>query len=369
MASMRVAFFIPSPSRGAFAASFAGLAWALRAQGVRDVKVLYYLGEIDPRGCHFPGNVEFVRLRGGRGLWAIRDLRRYVNSFRPDFVISAPVFVNLLAIVASLFSRWRRSGGRLIITHHHPIQLAHENCKKDNKYLVKLLYRLASGSFGVSPESVADACREACLDARKVPCIPNIVAPVSLSDAEQTHPWLDEKDRFTFVSASRLVKLKNIELLLDAFADLVKEADARLLVCGDGPERERLQSLIRTLGLEGRALLCGYVPNPRLFMKRADAFVLASNEEGFGQVLTEAMSVGCPVIATRAQGGGTEYVLEDGAHGLLVPCGDREQLRRAMRRMMEERVRAEYAEKALRRAQAFLPEQVGRDLVEFLVAC
>ena len=367
--SLRVALFTTIVSRGAFGAAFAGMSWALRTQGVLNVDVLYYKGDLEVARTLFPESVQFVKLSGGRGLWAVADLRRYLDRARPDFLISAPVFVNLLAIVTSLVSRWRWSGGRLIITHHHPIELAHRNNKKDNKWLAKALYRFASGSFGVSPGAVDDACRETYLDPARVPCIPNILGPRELSEHGSSHPWLDHKRGFVFVSVSRLVKLKNIDLLIRSFCEVSRQRDAQLLICGEGPEREHLQGLIDAVGANGRIALCGYVPNVRLFMKKADAFVLASNEEGFGQVFTEAMSMGCPIIATRSLGGGAEYVLEGGRCGLLVPCEDPQALAEAMLRMMEDGVRKEYSARARERARAFTPEQVGRDLLAFLASC
>jgi glycosyltransferase involved in cell wall biosynthesis len=366
---MRIALFTTIISRGAFAAAFAGMSWALRANGIRDVDIVYYKGDLAEPRAGFPDNVRFVKLAGGRGLRAMGPLRRYLDRTRPDFLISAPVFVNLLAIVSSLGSRWRRRGGRLIITHHHPIELAHQNCKKDNKWLAKGLYRFASGSFGVSPGAVSDACHEVGLDPAHVPCIPNILSPADVDPHAPTHPWLDHKEHPVFISVSRLVKLKNIDLLLECFTDVAKQSDARLLICGDGPERAHLQRLIEALALGDRVMLCGYVPNSRLFMMKADAFVLASNEEGFGQVLTEAMSVGCPVISTRSLGGGAEYVLDGGRYGVLVPCGDRSRLVDAMLSMLDAETRRSYAARSLERVQDFLPARVGSDLIAFLQRC
>ena len=78
-----------------------------------------------------------------------------------------------------------------------------------------------------------------------------------------------------------------------------------------------------------------------------DAFVLSSDEEGFAQVLTEAMSTGCPVITTDALGGGPRFVTDDGKYGLLVPRGNRAELAGAMERMLQPDVRARYSQLGL----------------------
>jgi glycosyltransferase involved in cell wall biosynthesis len=94
--------------------------------------------------------------------------------------------------------------------------------------------------------------------------------------------------------------------------------------------------------------------------------VLASNEEGFGQVLVEAMSVGLPVISTDATGGGPRFVLDGGRYGVLVPKGDAEALAAAMISMTDASARAKYAALGRERARDFSPSAVGASLVEFI---
>ncbi len=362
----KVALFSNIVSRGAFAAVFSGLSWALMVNGVVNIDVLYYNGHIDRMSHQFPEGVNFIQLKGGRGLRIMGELRRYLDRANPDFLISGPIYVNLIAILVFLCSRWRRRGGRLIITHHHPIDLSHRNSWKDNKWLVRLLYPFASASFGVSPGSVEDALRHAHLDPHKITCIPNVVVPQEPNMAEKTHPWLDEKSGFVFVSVSRLVKLKKVDLLIRAFRSVRNKMDCRLVIAGEGPERENLAKLIRSMSMSDCVALCGFVQMPRLFMQKADAFVLASNEEGFGQVVVEAMSAGCPVICTNALGGGVEFILNSGEYGMLVSREDEKELAQAMERMTDESIRRQYRDKALRRVQDFYPERVGRRLLQFL---
>ena len=67
---------------------------------------------------------------------------------------------------------------------------------------------------------------------------------------------------------------------------------------------------------------------------------IPSDEDGFAQVLTEAMSVGCPVVTADSMGGGPRFVTEDGKYGLLVPRGDPAKLAEAMAEMLQPHVRA-----------------------------
>ena len=136
---------------------------------------------------------------------------------------------------------------------------------------------------------------------------------------------------------------KRLDLLIDAFAQVRQHHEARLLIVGEGPGRVDAAEQIRRLGIDADAEAVGWVDDPLLFAAYAWAFVLPSDEEGFAQVLTEAMSVGCPVITTDAQGGGPRFVTENGKYGLLISRGDREQLADAMIRLLKPDLRAHYS--------------------------
>jgi glycosyltransferase involved in cell wall biosynthesis len=159
---------------------------------------------------------------------------------------------------------------------------------------------------------------------------------------------------------------KRLDLLIDAFAAVRHGHDARLLIVGEGPRRALADEQIRRLGLGADAETLGWVDDPLQFAARAWAFVLPSDEEGFAQVLTEAMSVGCPVITTDAHGGGPRFVTGDGKYGLLVPRGDAGKLADAMVRMLKPDVREEYSQLGQRRIDALSPAASASALAGFL---
>lgn len=364
---MKVAFFSNSMHRGSFSAVFSGLAHGLVENGVTSIEAVTLEGDIEAAENPFPPQVSQCQLRARGSAAAIWPLKGYLEHSQPDVLISGPILPNLAATSAKLLARrWR---GVLILSHHHPIRLARSQTWKNNELLVRFLYRFADGSFGVNPVARQEAIEVARLDPNRVACIPN-ARPPALAAAGNTplHPWLanDRPRSPVFVTASRLEPVKNIALLIDAFAEMADEADAKLLILGGGTQRDELQAHIEEAGLQSRASLLGRVPSLRLYLREADAFVLASNEEGFGQVLSEAMGEGLPVISTDAAGGGPRFVLNDGAAGILVPCGDRSALASAMAAMADPALRQHYATLALERAERFSPGQVGRELLAFL---
>ena len=107
-----------------------------------------------------------------------------------------------------------------------------------------------------------------------------------------------------------------MSLLVDAFALLPETMDARLFILGEGEERPLILERARQQGVAGRVRLCGFQRNPWRYLSKADAFVLTSRYEGFGNVLIEAMACGTPVIATSSPG--TQQIVRDDVNGLLV---------------------------------------------------
>ncbi len=192
---------------------------------------------------------------------------------------------------------------------------------------------------------------------------------------------LREPERFVFdpafvhvVSAGRLIPLKRFDVLIRAFAELRgKRGDARLVIVGEGPERERLESLAGELGVRESVFLPGQVKNPFAFFGRADVFALSSETEGFPNVLTEAMAAGCPCVSSDCESGPREILApgtdiarhlgpgapyEKAPYGILTPVGDERTLSLALEDILaDEGLRKGYAVSGLERVKAFaLPE-------------
>jgi glycosyltransferase involved in cell wall biosynthesis len=150
----------------------------------------------------------------------------------------------------------------------------------------------------------------------------------------EPHPWLDDPDTRVVAALSRLVPVKNYGLLLEAFALADALAGtAKLVIIGDGPEREPLRAQAHSLGLVDRVDFVGARDNPMPLLKKADLFVHSSDREGFGLVIVEALAAGVPVVATDCRSGPSD-ILAGGAYGDLVPVGDAVSLAAAIDRAL-----------------------------------
>lgn len=124
------------------------------------------------------------------------------------------------------------------------------------------------------------------------------------------------------LSLSELRERKNIDMLLKAWSKVEARTEgARLTVAGDGPERERLESLANELDLDTVSFE-GWVEEERKheLLRAASVFALPTRYEGFGLANLEAMASGCAVVSTDTWG--VRDYIEDGTNGCLIPVGD-----------------------------------------------
>lgn len=167
-----------------------------------------------------------------------------------------------------------------------------------------------------------------------VDLIPLGISAAPPTDADRRTVGLPE-DAFCAVTVGRLVPRKGIDGLLRVLAR-PDCASVHLVIVGDGPERETLGTLAKSLGVDGRVWFTGYVEETRKWeiLRCSNLYVSATLHEGFGLVYVEAMMAGLPVV-TYDHGGHTDF-LRDGATGRLVPAGDEEELAAAIARFVRE---------------------------------
>jgi glycosyltransferase involved in cell wall biosynthesis len=148
-------------------------------------------------------------------------------------------------------------------------------------------------------------------------------------DKEALKIAMNMKGRAVLLFVGRLVPIKAIPVLLNAFGKTVKAAtNAHLIILGDGDEREKLESLTRQLGIQPCVTFAGDVENVVPYLRAADIFVLPSLGEGLSNSLLEAMSSGLACVATKITG--SMDALANGDCGLLVEPGNADQLANAL---------------------------------------
>jgi glycosyltransferase involved in cell wall biosynthesis len=270
-------------------------------------------------------DVRVIAFNSRRTANDLLPIARYLRQERPDALLANLHHNNVIAMMAKAISM---SKTRVYICQHSI--LSQEVAQSQYRIIPKLYHYmepLAAGIVAVSDGTADDFATMCRIRRNRVTTIYNPVITSDFSTKMQQsidHPWLDCKP--LFVAAGRLAPEKDYPTLLHAFARL--HHSARLLILGDGPEKPKLESLVRELAIADRVCFVGFVANPLPYMRSATTFVLCSVYEGFGNAIVEALGCGTPVISTDCPG--PAEILAGGRYGTLVPIGDRRALADAM---------------------------------------
>lgn len=289
--------------------------------------------------------------------WAVVALRRVLAAFQPDVVHVKMFLTQLSPLILPLFTR---VPALLHVVWYRPI------CPLGTKLL-------PDGSSCCSPPGVI-CYRTGCLPLRNwvplmfqmklwrrwrgvfdlvvansesvkrrlvsegiepVEVVSNGVSPCESRSLLPPEP--------TVAFAGRLVREKGVDILLRAFAKVVQKIpQARLVICGDGPERGSIEKVAAELSLTPHISMLGFRSNEevqQVFRKAWAVAVPSIWEEPFGQVAIEAMMNGVAVVASSS--GGLSGIVRDGQTGFLVPPGDANGLAAALLQLLGDRGLAE----------------------------
>lgn len=162
----------------------------------------------------------------------------------------------------------------------------------------------------------------------------------------------------------RLIPLKGIDKLIEITKEL---NDTKLLIIGDGPEKENLRQLVKSINIEDRVIFKGEIPRNKmpLYLKASDIFILNSEAEGSPQVILEAMSVGVPIIATKV--GGIPEIIENEKDSLLIEPDNLLQLKTTILRLLEnQQLRISIIESAKEKVKSFSFDRMVNEILELL---
>jgi glycosyltransferase involved in cell wall biosynthesis len=308
---------------------------ALRDRGV-DVS---FVGLDDPAGAPEPFyaelDVPFVRLPSPRDLDPVLAVRlaRTLRSLRPGLVHTHLVHADVYGAFAP--------GVRIVSTKHNPDPFRAGSFR----HVERVLARRASRVIAISEAVRRFSVEQVGLPADKIDVVHYGLD--ELPSAWGDNPALELRDPL-LLAVCRLAPQKGLETAVRALADL---PEASLLVLGEGPEREALETLAGSLGVRDRLLLPGRVGDVAALYRRAAVVVHPARWEGFGLAMLEAMLAGKPVVAARA--GSAPELVADGETGLLVPVDDADSLATAVGSLLTDPARAEAMGRAgLERARA-----------------
>jgi len=245
-------------------------------------------------------------------------IARLLRSMRPDVVHTHQIGTLFYTGPAA---RW--CGVRAIVHTEHGQEYAH---RRRTRWLGRLAARAAMRFFCVSDDTARHVIEHRIVPRRKVRVIHNGIDIDRFAEAARQRDIVRRELQIPAAApvvgtVGRLAEVKRQDLLIHALAELRRSVpDARLLLVGDGPNRQQLTALAAGLGLNDAVCFAGYRADRERLLAAMDVFALSSDSEGTPLALLEAWAAGLPVVATAV--GGLPELIDHGSTGLLVPRGD-----------------------------------------------
>jgi len=333
----RLAIFLPGLYDGGAERTLLNLAEGIALKGF-PVDLVLARAE-GPYMAEVPDSLRVIDLKAPRVMMCLPALVRYLREEHPTALLST-LYANIIAV----WARWLAGIPQRVVLNEQNTLTSVSNGENDFRWklyprLAKWFYPWADSVTAVSKGVADDLIQAAKLSTDQVHVIFNPIVTPQLrqkSEAVLEHPWFRPGEPPVILGVGRLTGQKAFNVLIEAFAQVRKIQQARLLILGEGDERPILEAQIRELGLAEDVDLPGFVSNPYPYMAHASLFVLSSRWEGLPTVLVEAMSLRTPVISTDCPSGPRE-ILRNGQYGQLVPVDDPDALAMAIQNFLANR--------------------------------
>jgi glycosyltransferase involved in cell wall biosynthesis len=263
----------------------------------------------------------------GRADWrAVRQIEECMQEDGIQLLHTHGYKADLYGYVAA-----RRSGKPIVATCHNWV--GGTAALGIYNHLDRMALKRFPGLAAVS-DSVAQRLLASGVSARKIRTIANGI-DVQTFERARPSPALNFDGSKVVGMVARLDLQKGFEYLLRAARELCGAfPELKVVIVGEGPDRNEIENMIRRLGLQTNVILTGQHSDMPSIYAALDVFVLPSLNEGLPMTILEAMAASRPVIATRV--GAIPKVIQDGETGLLVDPADSDGLRNALARLLND---------------------------------
>lgn len=185
-------------------------------------------------------------------------------------------------------------------------------------YLIELIVtHLPSKIISVSEQTTEGLITKLKVSKNKIITIPNAIY-------FEEFQKIKEGEKSDLIFAGRMLSHKNVDVLIKAVARL--NSKIKCIIIGDGPEKERLENLVKELGLDKNIIFKGFIENHDdvlSLIKGSKVFVSPSTREGFGITLIEANACGIPVVTTNHKDNASKNLIGKG-NGFVCELDEKE---------------------------------------------
>jgi sugar transferase (PEP-CTERM/EpsH1 system associated) len=268
-----------------------------------------------------------ARMQDKSDLRALYQLFKHISSQHPTILHTSLFHANLPGRVIGRFT-----GVPIIINSERTMAMESEWRYWFNRSTINLVDRVIAVS-----QNVAEFCiSHIGIPAEKVVVIHNGVELSSFLPNARDQARIKLKlpqDEYVIGAVSRLDPVKGIDDLIIAFTNLIRTHPAYLVIIGEGPERQRLETVAQETGCADWVIWTGYRADVPELLSAFDVFVQPSHFEGLPNTVLEAMAAALPVVGTEV--GGTPELVIAGQTGRLVPPGDPDTLAGVIKVLLE----------------------------------
>lgn len=241
----------------------------------------------------------------GKTTAKIREIRRYIRENAIDTVINVDTGMGYIGILAA------KGTGAKVITWEHANFFNNWN-SRIFPYLRRFAAKKSDAMVVLTPRDKQNYEKN----------IKNCVPISVIANPAKMREYSYDLGSKTILSAGILGQIKRFDLIIPiGQVVFAKHPDWKWVICGDGPEREKLEHAVREAGLGEHILFRGSVRNMDAEYAAAAMYVLTSEREGLPMVLLEAKSHGLPIVSFDIETGPSDIV-RDGVNGYLVESGN-----------------------------------------------
>lgn len=325
------------------------LAYGLKAEGHEVLMISFYCmhtaitDRLEKNGI----KIEYLGKKKGFDLSIVFKMRKIMKQFEPD-VVHTHRYVLPYAFLASIGLNVKR-----VHTVHN---IADKEVPSKQLPMQKVLFK----KFGVIPVAITPITQKSIetyygLNRKEVPLVYNGIDLTQCIAKKNTQIV----SRVKILHVGRFAPQKNHEMMVEAFADVVRDyPNSELDLVGDGDLVNNVRKKVTELGIQERVHFVGLLDKVYEKMSESDIFILPSKYEGMPITLIEAMATGLPIVATAV--GGVPDMIENGKSGILVGVS-KEEITKGIEDLIKDvKLRETVSNGALRKAAQFSSENMTK---------
>lgn len=292
------------------------IANSLRTVGY-DVTILtFFYNELEAN--NYNNQCPVVSIEYSNSIDQVFKIRKEIKAINPDVVIAFEYYIAIKVVFACLGLNIKT----IVSERNNPHMIDHMRLKK---ILRDISYKKADVLVCQTNDAKSYFYEKG---VKSIKVIPN---PIK----DNLPIWNVECVNKSVINYCRLEEQKNLELLINSFADVHKQfPDFSLHIYGEGTLKEKLELLIKTLSLDNCTFIHPFTKNIHEIVSKSYMFVSSSDFEGLSNSLLESLAIGIPVVTTDCPIGGARMVIEDGVNGLLTEVGNKDMMVDKMKKLI-----------------------------------